>query len=509
MQSGAGDFGGPGSSNPMQRKTTFKQKVAIFRDTNFLLYWTSGNISFLGDIFAMYAMQLLVMHLTDGNAAAMGTVMAITGIPRVLFMLFGGVLIDRFSPLRVVILVRYVMAVSQFCLAILVFSGVMQIWMLYVFAVATGALGSFLMPAQMSMMPSILKLEDLPAGNALNGSAHQIIQSMAPAIVGFLLAYLSGYDIFGAEATAGDPAQKLVAYSYAFFINTGTFIVSAIMLGWLRLAAHPTASRDQKMLRSIWEGFEMVWRDPPLRAFIVYMSCSTIFTMGAQAVGQPIMALQRFEEVGIMPAAAALGLFGSATGAGAIFGSLFSGFVVRPSERMYGPVMMLMAVLRGSVLLGLSFIDSLYGVMALFACFGLFMGYTSVLFMSWMQMRVPISMLGRLMSVMMFSMMGLMPVSMALAGWGIEAFGLEVLYFIAGCAMIFVAICGSFSKSIRLLGYTPHDAARMLGKELPTDIAEEEGVMAGRPMGAHAMQGMRSRSMPDMPLEQPEEAGGK
>lgn len=438
---------------------SLSQKVAIFKDGNFLLYWFSGNISFLGDIFGMFAMQLLVMNLTNGDAAAMGVVMAITGIPRFLFILFGGALIDRYSPMRVVIIVRYAMGISQAALAIVVFSGAIEIWMLYVFAVVSGALGSFLMPAQMTMMPSILRTEELPAGNALNSSAQQVIQSVAPAVVGFILALLSGYDIFAENEVAQDPARELIAYGYAFFINSGSFFISGAMMMWVRVLIDIRARRDEVILKSIADGFAMLWRDASLRAFVIYITFSQLFTMGAQAVGQPIMAMERFQNLDIMPAAVALGLFGTASGVGAVLGSLVSGFVISPTQRWFGAVMMGLAMLRGMVLIGLGSVHDLYSILMLFACFGAFMGYTSVLFMTWMQLRVEISLLGRMMSVFMFAMMGTMPISMALAGWGIDRFGLDNLFQVAGVAMILVAIVASFSRSIRLLGYTPEQAA--------------------------------------------------
>lgn len=437
------------------------QRLAIFRDTNFLIYWMGGNISFLGDIFGMFAMQLLVMNLTNGNAAAMGTVMAIIGIPRFLFILFGGALIDRYSPKQVVIVVRFAMAVAQAALAVVVFTGIVEIWMLYFFAVITGALGSFLMPAQMTIMPSILKPEALPAGNALNNSAHQVVQSVAPAIVGFLLALLSGYDIFAQGDVEQDPARELIAYGYAFFVNAGTFLVSAVMMMWVTLLVESRARRDEDVLKSIGEGFIVLWRDKSLRAFVLYVTVSQLLTMGAQQVGQPIMAMERFQDLDIMPAAVALGLFGTASGVGAVLGSVTSGFIHSPGARMLGMVMMGMAVLRGLVLIGLAFVNGLYGTMFLFVCFGIFMGYTSVLFMTWMQLRVELSMLGRMMSVFMFAMMGIMPISMALAGWSIERFGLDNVFLAAGIGMIGVALVGSLSRSIRLLGYSQAQVARL------------------------------------------------
>ena len=438
--------------------------MAILRDRNFLAYWTSGNISFLGDMFGMFAMQLLVMHLTGGDAGAMGTVMAIAAIPRFVFILFGGVLIDRFSPIKVVVFVRYSMAVSQAILAIVVFVGVIQIWMLYVFAVVTGALGSFLMPAQMTIVPSILEPRDLPAGNALNNSAQQVIQSAAPAVVGFCLALLSGYDIFAEDDVVQDPARELLAYGYAFLLNAASFVLAAVMLIWVHVVRKSAAERAESLVRSIWTGFERMWTDRPLRAFVLYITCSQLFSMGPQAVGQPIMALERFQNLNIMPAAVALGLFGSATGIGAVLGSLIGGFIASPRERWFGLLMMSAAVLRGLVMIGLGFIHGLLGTMFLFFCFGITIGYASVLFMTWMQTRIEISMLGRMMSVMMFAMMGLMPISMGIAGWGIDAFGINTLFLVAGCAMILVALISSCSRSIRLLGFSPERAAELLGQ---------------------------------------------
>lgn len=467
---------GGGSQGQMRHDIPFREKIQLFRDRNYLIYWTSGNISWFGDMFIMIAMPLLIMNLTNNDPVAIGMVMAITGIPRVVFMLFGGVLIDKFSPLRMILFARYIMAANQLVLAILCMSGLMELWMLYVSATLTGAVGSFLWPAQMTLMPAILDQKDLPAGNALNNSAHQVLNSFAPAVVGFTIALLSGYDIMAEGEFVGDPEQELIAYGWAFIINAGTFVISAIMLAWLQVKLDERASRDDSMLRSIWAGFEYVWRDPPLRAFIIYISLSQFFSMGAQAIGQPMMGQIRFEDVGLGSKAVALGLYATASGAGAVIGSLYGGFARMPSERAYGPVMMGMAVMRGFSLLGLGYVTTLYGTLALFAGFGLFMGYTSVLFSTWMQTRVEISMLGRTMSVMMFAMMGLAPLSMAFAGVIIGMYGdetaemskgLETLYYGCGVIMLVVAVGALWSKSIRLLGYTPEHAAEILGRPQP------------------------------------------
>src|SRR4029453_2718742 len=69
---------------------------------NFRLLWIGESISLLGDQFYMIALPWLVLQLT-GDALAVGTVLALGGIPRALFMLIGGAFVDRLSPRSVMI----------------------------------------------------------------------------------------------------------------------------------------------------------------------------------------------------------------------------------------------------------------------------------------------------------------------------------------------------------------------------------------------------------------------
>src|SRR5215207_2141505 len=86
---------------------------------NFRLLWIGEGISLLGDQFYMIALPWLVLSLT-GNALAVGTVMAIAGIPRALFMLVGGALTDRFTPRKLMINSNLARMVLTGLLAVLV-----------------------------------------------------------------------------------------------------------------------------------------------------------------------------------------------------------------------------------------------------------------------------------------------------------------------------------------------------------------------------------------------------
>ena len=79
----------------------------VLGNRNFRLLWIGEGVSVLGDHFYMIALPWLVLQLT-GDSLAMGTVLALSAIPRALLMLVGGALTDRFSP-------RSLMPVSCWC----------------------------------------------------------------------------------------------------------------------------------------------------------------------------------------------------------------------------------------------------------------------------------------------------------------------------------------------------------------------------------------------------------
>src|SRR5512138_2453061 len=107
--------------------------LSVLRIRNFRYLWIGEGISLLGDQLYLIALPWLVLSLT-GNALAVGTVLATTGIPRALFMLLGGALTDRFTPRRLMINSNLARMALTGLLAALVLTGLIQLWMLYVFA---------------------------------------------------------------------------------------------------------------------------------------------------------------------------------------------------------------------------------------------------------------------------------------------------------------------------------------------------------------------------------------
>jgi len=435
--------------------TSLRKKFELLSNRNFRLLWISSLIVMMGDYFMFVAMPFLVMNLTE-DRAAIGGIMAVGGIPRAIFILFGGVFSDRFSPLVMMKYSRVLFGVMMLGMSVLIMNEHVTLWMLYLFSALMGTIGAFGMPAQMAILPRLVERKDLAPANALTGGTSQLISAIAPAIAGIAVLYLSTAPmnsiLNGVWPAIADLPKRadLHGIGLAYAIDAVTIILSMYALWAIKLDEAQDAGMPTQpgILASIKEGFEYVWSDSALRAFIIYMAVTMFVSMGPQSVGMPVLADDRLEGM------RSFGAMMSASGIGAVLGSLIAG-VLTPSNRALGTIMMLFAVIRGFATVLIAFIDSSLQGMVLMAITGLLMGYSSIIFMTWIQSRVQLEFLGRVMSLVMLSVMGLQPLSLAFSGWFIDVIGLTALFVGVGIFMSIAAALALFSRDIRRMGEPP------------------------------------------------------
>ena len=95
--------------------------------------FTGSTISAIGDQFTLVALPWLVLQIT-GDPAQLGLVLAVMALPRAVFMLVGGAMVDRMSARCVLLNARAVNAVLIGLLAGLVLVGAIRMWMRYALA---------------------------------------------------------------------------------------------------------------------------------------------------------------------------------------------------------------------------------------------------------------------------------------------------------------------------------------------------------------------------------------
>lgn len=423
---------------------------AILSNRDFRLLWAGEAISVLGDQFYMIALPWLVLQLT-GDALAMGTVLATAGIPRALFMLLGGAITDRFSPRTVMLGSNMVRMLLVSLLALLVLLGSAQLWMLYLFALAFGLADAFFYPAQSAIVPRIVDSKHLQSANALVQGTAQLSLFAGPVLAGVLIAMLGSSQVVDGETVA-----DMQGIGIAMAIDSVTFLASALTL-WRMSPGRDEVVGDIKekatsMLASMREGLVNVWEDKVLRYYFLLIAVSNLLVNGPFIVGIPVLADTRFDE-----GAVAFGMIMSAYGGGSLLGTITAMVLPKPQDRRLGVVLGVIWSGLGIGVLLLGLISSALIAAAVGLVMGAANGYVVIIFITWLQERTPQHMLGRVMSLLMFASVGLIPVSTALTGMFIN-WNATALFVGAGAAMTIIVLLTLTSPTMRTMSVAPAGA---------------------------------------------------
>lgn len=430
----------------MDNNDQHHRRGALLRDPNFAWLMSGGVISALGDQFTMIALPWLVLLLTH-DPLALGMMVAVLGVPRAILILFGGALVDRHSPKRVLMLTKHVNTVLLGLLAALVLSGRATLPLVTVLAVVLSIASAFSIPAGTSMLPQAVAPQHLQAANGMMMAVRQVTMLAGPLLAGLLFA-LTG------DGSAGLRDGGAAGLGLAFGFDAFSFALSAWTLAKVRplTAAAPRQAREP-VLRAVGAGLATVWRDTTLRTAFFYWGLCACVTGGVMQVAMPLLASERLH------GASALGLLMGAHGAGALAGMALSGIFGRRRLGSLGLTLLLVDGLAGLLLMPLGLVTASWQGMLILAAIGVLGGYVQVAVFTWIQQRVAPGMLGRMMSIFMFVFMGLAPLAAALAGWLASAVTLASLFVGAGLSLSVAALAAwLFTPMARMADATPPKA---------------------------------------------------
>ena len=417
----------------------------LFTNRNFILLWIGELISLIGDQFYLIALPWLVLQLT-GDGLAVGTVLAVAGIPRAAFMLVGGALTDRFSARALMLTSNIFRFILVSFLAVVVLLNIVQLWMIYILALAFGLADAFFYPAQNAIVPKLVNEKQLPTANGVVQATAQISLLLGPVLAGFLIA-TSGVE-------AGAEAADTAGIAFAFGIDSITFLVSAFTLMLIHtpeaVAEEKQASKKQESVwGSIKEGLAFVWADDTLRIFFILVIAIANIVNGLMAVGLPVLADGRFAE-----GAVAFGIMLSGMGAGSLIGTALAATLPSPPKGHLGTIILLITSVMAINIALLGIAPNLIIAAAVTTMMGIASGYVNITFITWLQRRTPSEMLGRMMSVLMFASIGLIPISTALVGVLIR-FNLPALFIGGGLIILAIIAYGISNPLVREMAVEP------------------------------------------------------
>jgi predicted MFS family arabinose efflux permease len=413
---------------------------SLFANRNFSLLFGGSTISAIGDQFTLVALPWLVLKLT-GDPAALGLVLAAMALPRAAFMLIGGAVVDRMSPRRVLLGARGINALLVSLLAVLVLAGAIQMWMIYALALGIGLSTAFAYPAGSAILPQLIQPQQLQPANALFMGMRQLSMIVGPAIAGLLIST-------GAHVGQGNSVADSSGLGLVFGIDAVSFLFSLASLMLIRIHSdrHPKVPVGS-VLASVAGGIRNIWADLPLRAFILYAAVVSVFVGGPIQVGLPVLADTRLDL-----GAASLGILMTANGGGMLLGSFLSGVAAKLMRGRLGLMVLGIDSLAGLALATMALVHSTLAGAALLASVGVLAGIAQIAIVSWIQHRVAPEMMGRTMSVLMFTFMGLGPLSAAIAGSLLKVISLATLFTAAGLTLTAIALSCMTNSALRSIG---------------------------------------------------------
>ncbi|NHZ81207.1 MFS transporter [Massilia sp. CCM 8695] len=397
---------------------------ALLRQPDFRWMMSGAIITALGDQFTIIALPWLVLVSTN-DPLKMGLVIALMSVPRAIFILLGGALVDRYSPKSMLMISKYVNTVLLALLAALVLAGYASLPVISVLALAIGFASAFSIPAGTSMLPNVVAPAQLPQANGIMMGVRQVSMLAGPLLAGLLIA------LFG---DGGGAAGSAAGIGVAFAIDSASFLLSAWTLSKVRLLHAPPQAAPEPVLRAVGAGVAMVWNDTALRTCMLYWGLGAFVVGGTMQVALPVLASS------VLHGASALGLIMGVHGAGSLAGMALTGVLGEFRVRNFGTTVLVVDVLVGLLLIPLGLVAASWQAAGLMLVIGVLGGYMQVAVFSWLQQRVPRAMLGRAMSIFMFIFMGVAPLSAALTGWLLQRVSLAQLFGGAGFFLMSTAL---------------------------------------------------------------------
>jgi MFS family permease len=392
------------------------------------------------------AMDWLVLQLS-GSVAAVGVTVFMQFTPMLVFGLYGGVIADRYSKQKLLIITQSMAAALAAILAVLTLTGVTEVWHVYVISFLLGMVTVVDNPSRQVFVNELVGPKYLRNAISLNSSIFQLGGLIGPAVGGILITAVGG--------------------GWSFAINAVACLAVVASLCSLRrseLHASPAAPRAKGQLA---EGMRYVRGKPVIFWTVVMVAIIAVF-----AFNMPVF-LAAYANNVYDVGAQGYGLFNSLVAAGALVGALAS--TRRTSIRL--SMVVGTAAALGVVQAVAGFAPSEFAFGALL----IGIGVANLLFItganSLVQMSSNVQIRGRVISLYILVLLGGQALGGPLMGWIVEAWGPHIAMMISGLvpalAAVVIAILIARSASLRL-------SIGLRGRRPSVTIVNRAGKSGGR-----------------------------
>jgi MFS family permease len=390
---------------------------------NYRLYFVGQTISVSGTWMQRVALAWLVLQIT-GSGTAVGVVTALEFLPILFLAPLGGVVADRWDKRRLLYVTQSAAGLVAAALGLIVVTGVVELWMIYVLASCLGVVYSIDMPARQTFVLEMVGREDLTNAVSLNSVLVNVARVLGPATAAGLI--------------------LVVGIGWCFLFNAASYIAVLVTLAMMDAAALHTSPPQPRRKGQLREGFQYVRATPSVLTPLLMMAAVGTFAYEYQVV-LPVFAKFTFD--GNAATFAAMTAF---MGLGAVAG----GLVTAARRNRTAVALGITAVVFGSIQMLTSLAPTLDVALFLFAV----LGAASISFLALgnatLQLNSSPEMRGRVMGLWAVAFLGSTPIGGPIMGAIAEHLGPRVALGLGGA--ITVAAGALAFGSLRAIDRSDH-----------------------------------------------------
>jgi MFS family permease len=387
--------------------TTFRS----LRVRNYRLFATGQLVKLVGVWMMFTAQDWLVLDLSHNSPGALGGVSALQFTPVLLLTLWGGKLADRYDKRFLLIAANATFAVTAVVFAVLVASGVVELWHVFLFAALLGVANAIETPVRQSFVSELVEIPLLPNALALSAATFNTARIGGPALAGVALALFHTGPVF------------LIATALAI---APVFSYAAMRPGELFRGERP-GKKDTRIL----DGLKYVWRRNDL-----LMPIGVMAIVGMIGFNFPVT-LASLAKINFHAGPSSFGLLTTALATGSLGGALV-GSLRRARPGAY--VVLLSGVAFSILEFIVGFAPSFVVAALLLVPTGFFSIFLAQAANHRVQMGVAPEFRGRVMALYVLVFLGSTPIGASLAGWWGERFGVPSSIWGAGLICLIASV---------------------------------------------------------------------
>ncbi|HDX9631671.1 TPA: MFS transporter [Bacillus cereus] len=357
----------------------------LLKNTNFLFLWAATLFSSFALAFFTFS-QTWYIAKTLNLEASLGVVFVALSVPRLIFMIIGGAVADKFPKKNIMFYSNIIRAILVATILTWFIVGDVTLYTFALFALFFGLADAFFWSADGSILPELVEKSRLTQANSLTQMTNQASVILGPVLGGILI--------------------KFTNYETIFSITILLLIVAAILVQKIQFTVPEQQNTDKGMFTSIKEGILYVKESPFLSTFLLCSAFLNLFLIGPMQVGFPLFVKNVLHGDSLQ-----FSYLEASVGGGMAIGAVIVG--LKNINRRRGLFCIIMMLLSGVFFLSINFSTVLWQALLAGMFYGITIAMAIVPLMAMIQSTVKEEMMGRVMSLLMLSSMGFIPLSYA------------------------------------------------------------------------------------------------